>query len=400
VTGARGRKDRTGRAGRRLRASCLAASVAVGICSTTGLIPSAEAASVSRAPEAPLESTWTTSQGSWAVVAMGHFDQANNTFWQLWFRPAGTSRWTLVTPPGVATNGGLSADPEPTVAVTVGVEPSQELTYSPVAQTTDAGKTWAPGVLPAGLLPVPDAVTTEPGGTVLALVQRDGATLLRDSGSLTRWTTVTTASSLGATAAGRACGVVGLRAIGGGTGTPELAAACSKPGVVGIFSLQGGSWVLTGPRLTGISAHRTADVLRLDSGSSGTVALIEVGSGRAATLLGAWRSPSSGGWSVSAPVRLRGQVLSTGFGGAQAIVVVTGRSRRAEGVLAVAGPGSAWSRLRDPPAATAAVVDATGTFDALAVSRSTLVDWRLDAATGDWKPGTPITAPIDYGSST
>ena len=48
-----------------------------------------------------------------AIVAMGTLSDPINTFWQLFFRPNSTSRWTLATPPGVADNGGLVISPSP-----------------------------------------------------------------------------------------------------------------------------------------------------------------------------------------------------------------------------------------------------------------------------------------------
>ena len=49
----------------------------------------------------------TTKTGAWVDLAMGDLGQLANTFWQLIFLPAGHSRWSLVTPPGFADNGGL-----------------------------------------------------------------------------------------------------------------------------------------------------------------------------------------------------------------------------------------------------------------------------------------------------
>ena len=47
--------------------------------------------------------------GTWAIVAMGGPAAGENQFWELLARPAGSTRWELVTPPGVADNGGLVA---------------------------------------------------------------------------------------------------------------------------------------------------------------------------------------------------------------------------------------------------------------------------------------------------
>ena len=58
---------------------------------------------------APLSTSLVTAQGTWAVAVMGGSAAAHNNFWQLFVRPAGASRWSLVTPQGVADNGGLVA---------------------------------------------------------------------------------------------------------------------------------------------------------------------------------------------------------------------------------------------------------------------------------------------------
>ena len=69
---------------------------------------------------------------------MGGPAAAHDDFWQLFVRPAGASRWVLVTPQGVADNGGLVAAAG-TTSVTVGFRPSQNLAFSPLATSTDAG---------------------------------------------------------------------------------------------------------------------------------------------------------------------------------------------------------------------------------------------------------------------
>ena len=59
-------------------------------------------------PPAPsLDTSLVTAAGTWAVAVMGGSVAQDNNFWQLFIRPAGSTRWKLVTPPGTADNGGL-----------------------------------------------------------------------------------------------------------------------------------------------------------------------------------------------------------------------------------------------------------------------------------------------------
>jgi hypothetical protein len=55
-----------------------------------------------RVQTAPLSTSLVTLQGTWAVTLMGGSAASENNFWQLFVRPAGASRWSLVTPEGVA----------------------------------------------------------------------------------------------------------------------------------------------------------------------------------------------------------------------------------------------------------------------------------------------------------
>ena len=119
---------------------------------------------------APLSTSLVTAQGTWAIAVMGGSAASHNNFWQLFVRPAGASRWSLVTPQGVADNGGLVAAGAST-SLTVGFRPSQNLAFSPLATSTDAGKNWTPGLLDAGLADTPGAIAVSPSGRTLALLQ-------------------------------------------------------------------------------------------------------------------------------------------------------------------------------------------------------------------------------------
>jgi hypothetical protein len=347
---------------------------------------------------------------------MGHLHSRANTFWQVFFRPPNSARWTLVTPPGVASNGGLSADGAPGTGagpgtVTAGFEPSEDLRYSPIARTIDDGKKWTAGVLPAGLLPVADAVADGAAGVTYALVRSDGGALVGSDGSLTSWSAVVTRRALGATSAGRACGTGALTAVADPGGrSPELGAACTSPGVVGLFHRSAGRWVATTLRGR-LDARSTYRVLRLAAGAAGTSALVEAQRGDSASLVALWRAGPSAGWSASSPVRLHGAVLSTASDGATSLLVVTGRGTSARDLLWVGGPGTPWRSLGPPPAGTQAVAsapgvgstggaDVPGAVVALSVSGSDLTVWERGAE-GRWtRTGQRLRVPVEYGSST
>jgi hypothetical protein len=373
----------------------------------------ASAAAASRPPSAGLEQGWLGATGAWAVVAMGHLAQHSNTFWQVLFRPNGTARWNVVTPPGVASNGGFAADGSSgqataTGVVTVGFEPSHLLRYSPIARTNDDGKAWSAGTLSSGLLPVADAVAGAANGRVLALVRSSGGTLVSSSGSLTRWTPVVTRRSLDAAGAGRSCGVAALTAVvdpAGSAASPELGAACAVPGVVGLFHESGTQWVATGATVPG-GSQDTLTVLRLESGASGTSALLEAKRGGTASLFGLWRARPGVAWAASAAVRLHGEVLSATAGGGASLLVLTGRRFGASTLLWVGGPGTSWRSLGRAPAGTQVVVPAPGStsgpgdLDALSVSGSHVSVWAR-TADGPWhRTSQRLRVPLEYGSST
>jgi hypothetical protein len=106
-------------------------------------------------PAIPLTASASTAAATWAALPMGDLGDPVNTFWQLVTLTAGSSRWKLTTPPGVATNGGLAVSLPPSGSVLAGFGPSQDLLFSPVAESTDAGATWLPGASPVASLRSP-----------------------------------------------------------------------------------------------------------------------------------------------------------------------------------------------------------------------------------------------------
>jgi hypothetical protein len=340
---------------------------------------------------APLSTSLVTPQGTWAVTVMGGSATSENNFWQVFVRPAGASRWSLVTPEGVADNGGLVAtDGAGGTSVLVGFRPSQALVFSPLATSSDTGKTWTPGLLDADLADVPDAIAAAPSGQTLALLSDGSIETAATAGAATagQWSRLTTLSALAASAPGRSCGLVAVNAVSFGTNNvPMAAGSCVRRGVAGVFADTGGAWQAAGPVVPGGLGGDQVQVLGLARTADGNVALLEAGS----DLLAAW---SDGGhWTVSGPVA-GGGVSASGFGADGSVWVLGGG--RAE---TISGPGSSWQALPPAPAGTAALAPGAGSggYDALAVSGSKLTVWQLTA--GAWAKVQVISVPIQYGSS-
>ena len=102
-----------------------------------------------------------------------------NPFWQLFVLPAGGRRWSLQTPPDIATNGALvlAAPAAAGQTLVAGVRPSLDLGFSPVTRPATAAGTGPPSRPQSGLADVPDALAAAPDGQLLALGQDRGVTV-------------------------------------------------------------------------------------------------------------------------------------------------------------------------------------------------------------------------------
>jgi hypothetical protein len=346
-----------------------------------------------RVQTAPLATSLVTAQGAWAVTVMGGSAASENNFWQLFVRPAGTSRWSLATPEGVADNGGLvAAGGAGGNSLLVGFRPSQELSFSPLASSSDTGRNWTPGLLDADLANVPDALAVAASGRTLALLGDGGIEAATAAGSVAagQWSPLTTVSALAATAPGRACGLVAVNAVSfGPNNVPMAAGSCVRRGAAGVFADTGGTWQAAGPVLPAGFGGEQVQVLGLARTPDGNAALLLAGT----DLLAAW---SNGGrWTVSGPVAATGGVSASGFGTAGSVWVLLGGGR----AVTVSGPGGSWRALPPVPADTATLAPGPGAggYDALAVSGSRLTVWRL--AGPAWAKAQVINVPIEYGSS-
>jgi hypothetical protein len=357
-------------------------------CASSGT-PQASAPPAAAGP-APLATSMTAAGRAWAVMAMGGSAADNNRFWELFTRPAAGSRWELATPPGVASNGGLVAAGRGGT-LTVAFRPSQGLAFSPLALTSDGGRTWGTGLIDAPVAPVPDALAAS-ARTMLALLG-DGA-IDQAAGNGASWSQLAAPGAIAATAAGRRCEVTALTAVAyTPSGTPLAAGTCARAGIAGIFARTAGTWQPAGPA---VPAGRPVRVLRLTRTAAGDTALLQAGTGSTAALLAAWTSDGTR-WTVSSPLSAgTAQVTAsgTGPGGAAWVLLPGGRAET------VPGPGASWRALPPVPRGTAALAagPGSGSFDALAVSGGTLTVYRLTPA-GAWGKAQVISVPIQYGSS-
>jgi len=415
------------------RRAWAAAAAAVGGCVVAGCA-SARAPAPAPAPSAataPLATSLAQAGGrAWAIVSMGGSAADDNSFWEVFTRPLGSTQWALVTPPGVADNGGLvAAVPPAAQGLDVAVRPSQDLTFSPLALTGNGGKTWDTGLVDASVAAVPDALALG-GGRMLVLLG-DGAidqavtsgagipgegvsgAAQPSASASAAWTRLAAPGAIAGSAAGRDCHVTALTAVSlTAAGTPLVGASCARPGVAGIFMPAGAGWQAAGPALSGKLAAQPVKVLRLTAGDgAGTMALLQSGASDdgPASLLAAWTADGTH-WTLSPPLPLNGaQVLSSGAGpGATAawVLLSGGRAATIAEPTAPSTPSTpsassaAWRPLPAPPHGTAVLAPGPGgALDALAVSGgSALTVFRLTPA-GAWQQTQVISVPVQLGSS-
>ncbi len=348
---------------------------------------------------APLEVSMTTKTGAWVALAMGDLGKLANTFWQLIFLPAGHSRWSLVTPPGFADNGGIVSAQAGSTVVT-GFEASQRIHFSPLASSSDGGERWSPGILGSELAAVPDALAGTSSGRVVALVGNPATGVVSNAGGLYNWQRIVSARQLEATPLARACGIEALTGVALlPAGQLVVGASCSRPGDVGMFEDTASGWRPEEPSLPSSYATSTTSVLRLRSFDGGVSALIAAGSGARTALFGT-RIAGKARWSMPVGFRLgpTGQLISSGVSsdGGLVVLVSSDKGPRVE----VLNPGArTWTEMPAPPVRTAVVsFEPGGVIGAFVVDHSRLTIFRL-AARSIWRRVQVMQVPIVYGSS-
>ena len=372
-----------------------------------------EAGSSSTGPAVPLAaaSAWPT--GAVATVAMGDLADPANTFWELFVRAQGSTQWSLATPLGTASNGGLVVGVGPSGSVTAGVLPSAFLTFSPVASSRDLGATWAPGLLPGALLSAPDALATSSTGAVAAVVtNKKGAApkVVVAGPDLASWNEP--AGLHAALAAASNCsGAKPTRVSFAASGTLLVGLECSGGSDGGVLVAQGGTtWRRGEPQ--GIAAPGTNfQPLRLTTVATAVVDVaLVVRNGLGTGVQASWSSDGGSTWSSGPIVAIPTgwKVASVGVGGtgvggagnvrATAVVVLLshGAQRR---INAIAAPTSSWITLPPGPSGTATAVATDSGVDALAVSGGRETTWSWSPGSERWMVGSTERVPIQFGSS-
>lgn len=398
----------------RSRAAVVAGVVvlAIGVTACTSPPPTSGVSTGAAGPvtDFPMTQALSDAAGTWATLPMGHLDDPVNTFWQLFGRSGcvvagctSTGGWSLATPPGVASNGGLMFAATAAGALTAGFGPTLDLQFSPLAETTDGGSTWSPGVLPGALAQVPDALAGTGSSLRMALLSGHGGEVVSSSGDLDTWKPMLTEQALATATTSSGCALDALTAVdfgNPGSGSPAqayAAGACSHGATVPIYRLEGGTGLPVGPRLR-MPAETPIRVDRLVTTDAGLTALVATGSGHSAEVVLATSADGEAPWSVSAPLTTTGRsVESTSVTPTGGMVVVLAGARGSE-TASVVSTGSSWRALPPLPASTSVVAaEPGGQYEALVGSGSTL---DVDAlVAGDWHKRASLDVPIQYGSS-
>jgi hypothetical protein len=384
---------------RALAPPALVGLLVVSACASAAPIP----APVGRLLTAPLATSSTTSAGTWAIVPMGHLKDPLNTFWQVFFRPT-TGTWNLVTPRGVADNGGLVMTADPDQTATVGFLPNQNLRFSPLARTSDDGTTWSPGLIQDALLAAPDVVSGSKGDDSYALVTSGGGRVLVAAASdFTTWRTLIARQTLLRTPGGRSCGIGRMAALAvNESGRPLIGATCTKGTTVGIFGMKHGRWRLVGPHIPGRSGSTVSTVLRLIGTGSAVSSLLDIDDSGRLGIVAASSGDGSGRWTVSTTLAIDSseRILSTAINHGGGYLVETTGKAGSTGLSEIASPAANWQMLPSPPVGTRAVAAGPDNkVDALSVNNSKLTVWELTIPSHTWRRTQVINVPIFYGSS-
>jgi hypothetical protein len=385
----------------------LAAAGAVAACGSS--VPSgtssapAAADGAGTAAASSMATSIATAAESWAVVPMS----ADPAFWQVFARAGNSAAWKLVTPPGVAINGGIVASADGASALTVAVRPSQDLTFTPIAATANGGGAWSTGgPIDAAVAASPDAFAAD-GGHLAALLTSGAVETSADAGA--SWSTIAKPGAIAASPAGKGCGgAVRVRSISFVAPDAEVLAGgtCGTSGTAAAFTrAPGTAWQRLSLPVPGQLVRLTSGIA-LIQGKSGLSALWRFGWSAYAPLTGKTQPGSTPqavatNWIKSAPLPSSGAVTASGTlqsGGAW-VLLPGGRAATISPIGPTPGEPQ-WLLLPPVPARTSVLASGpNGAIDALAVSGDRMTVWRLAPEATVWSKVQTISVPVQSGSS-
>ena len=351
--------------------------------------------STSTAP--PLAGGINDSGTSMSIVPMGNLNDPENTFFQT-FTSRSDSSWSLSTPPGIATNGGVTLSSPSNGAIAV--LPYYALHLSALSRLVD-GVSSQDGEALTSLLKAPSAIAKSPRSGALFVVTKNGA-VLEQMGSTKPFTTVTSLSALKKTSAGKRCGVQAITGIAiQSDESLALGVRCAASGTTGVLIRSGSTW--TGSLTSKVGP---CSVVRIDPSGAGVVALVRTGGMKAAL-----RSIYVKGSSVllSAPLpfmysTLRSTAVSNEIGGVRSDIVALAGTKHV--AAAIMTPGKKIKAVSSVlPLSTRAVVSqgttmlTSASLRAFEISRGKATIQGLSAS-GTWKTLSVVSVTIPYGSST
>ncbi|HYK30044.1 MAG TPA: hypothetical protein VEV61_18945 [Streptosporangiaceae bacterium] len=348
----------------------------------------------------PLATSIVTAGADWAVLPMGGSNPSPDEFWELFVRaPQATNEttWKLATPPGVASNGGLVIAATGDKTAVAGFRPSQDLKFSPLAATPDAGNTWSQSALiNPGLASAPDSLAVTTAGALIALTGQGQVQHASRLGA--SWTPLTSRDAIARTPAGLACGLASLTAVAfTAVGEPLLGGDCTRPGTVGLFTLVSGGWQAGSLTLPSGLGQQPVEVLGLSTIGGRTTAILAVGRGAATQFVAAWTGNGVGTWTLSSQLRTGGHTLiaqSLWPNGAVGLVLSGGHA-------ATISPGKTWQLLPAlPPQIATLALGPGGQLQALAATKTSFTAWQLTlGAAPHWDQIQATKISIPYGSS-
>jgi hypothetical protein len=333
---------------------------------------------------------------SMAIVPMGHLGDGANTFYET-FTSSGT-KWSLTTPPAVATNGGLALSSPARGAVAVLPFYASRLTaLSPLTNGQPSGE----GAVVGPLTRSPSAVAADPTTGAVATLTARGT--VQEQTSLSAGPrTITTLAALRSMSGASRCDVQAVTALAfEPNGELGLGVRCARSGTAAVMIQSGASTFST----LAIPAIGADAVVRLDPNGQGLTALVRTGGMRASL-----RSLSITGLTVLVSSRfsfmdlaIRSTAFSAPASGVSGDVVTLAGTRHAEAVVLT--PGGRVAQVTSPlPLSTQAVVATTASPDLLVdltafeVNQGTATV-AVYGPNGEWTTTEVHRVSIPYGSS-